>query len=113
MHETHAYQAIHTALEREIHPTQVTVQIETPEEEWGLRYDFLRFKSHCDVKCVSWPRFINMLSGIQTLLLIGKCVSIFFSITPKCEMSLLLQREFPVVGFIHNHLVAGIIVKQF
>lgn len=52
MRETHAYQAIHTALEREIHPTQVTVQIETPEEEWGLRYDFLRFKSHCDVECV-------------------------------------------------------------
>ncbi|KAF8588910.1 hypothetical protein K439DRAFT_515186 [Ramaria rubella] len=64
--------AVHTALEHELHPVQVQVHTTTQEEEWGLR-------------------LFNMLSGIETLMLVGKC------------------REFPVMGFIHNHLVFGII----
>ncbi|KAF8522852.1 exonuclease V a 5' deoxyribonuclease-domain-containing protein [Gautieria morchelliformis] len=81
--------AIHTALEREIHPPQVSIRVQTLEEEWGLRYDYF---STALVKSGfhSLLRLINMLNDIQTLMLLGKC------------------REFPVVGFIHNHLVIGI-----
>lgn len=37
MPDAFVIQAIHTALEREIHPTQVIINTNTPEEEWGLR----------------------------------------------------------------------------
>ena len=66
-------QAIHTALERQIHPKPIPVQIKTPEEEWGLRYDYFLIVLYMEYSS-ALPRLINMLSDLQTLMLMGKCV---------------------------------------
>ncbi|RXK39737.1 hypothetical protein M231_02930 [Tremella mesenterica] len=63
---------IHKRLEREIHPEEIAVTTTTREDVWGLR-------------------FLNMLSGIQALITLGKC------------------RELPVVGFVDDVLVMGVI----
>ncbi|WVQ82509.1 hypothetical protein IAT38_004638 [Cryptococcus sp. DSM 104549] len=63
---------IHKRLERQIHGEGIKVVTKTREDVWGLR-------------------LLNMLSGFEALLTIGKC------------------REMPVAGFVNGVLVMGII----
>jgi exonuclease V len=74
---------IHKALEKELHETVRLTQITSHEDIWGLK-------------------FLNILFGLHELQLRGMTV---------CPMILQthLKREFPVFGFVEDHLVVGIV----
>lgn len=77
-------ETIHKRLEREIHPVEIKVSWVTEEDKWGLRCG--QTFGYAD------SSLLNMLAGMEALLTLNKC------------------RELPVVGFVDDILVFGIIV---
>lgn len=55
---------VHKKLEREIHPVQVRVEVDTKEERYGLR-------------------ILNMVASVEALIHLGICVSL-----PRCRPSI-------------------------
>jgi hypothetical protein len=55
-------------------------------------------------------RLLNMASNIRILIDEGRCVSPLGEYSEQDMLIFILQREMPVMGFLHEHFVTGIIV---
>ncbi|KAJ3527690.1 hypothetical protein NM688_g8096 [Phlebia brevispora] len=82
---------VHRALEREVHPEELIVEVETPQDRWGLKLVARCFSDNRWLKEILDYRLVQMINSIYSIIDQDLC------------------REMPVFGILHNELIVGII----